>query len=332
MPSNASLAVDSSVLSLAEVKQGDAFDLVDTVSEDSVDLVLTSPPFWGLRSYGLDHSDEIAQEWIAQGGSTASGPDYFWYRGAAGILGLEPYPHWYVSHLIEFFARIKRILKRTGSVWVNLGDTYFARWGSIRDNGRQGFEAGRRRRRTPSGGYLCDKQMLLIPARFAIAMQDEGWVLRNDLIWHKPNVLPRPELDRLRLSHEHWFHFVLRQPRGRPRYFYDIGSCEAGSRDVVICLTANGKSGHTATFPPALIRPRILSSCPVGGLMLDPFCGTGRAIVECLSVGRRGLGFEISQTYATLAATNIAAALAGRGRQSNEQSDSRRQVLLRKAP
>ncbi len=197
----------------SEARQGDAFDLVETLDDASVDLILTSPPFWGLRSYGLGHSDKIVKEWEAAGGAAAGPPKYKWYCTNGGILGLEPYPHWYVSHLVEFFSRSRRVLKPTGSLWVNVGDTYFARWGSIRDNGRQGFETERSRRRTPSGGYLCDKQMLMIPARFAIAMQDAGWILRNDLIWSKPNIMPRPEVDRLRLSHEHWFHFVLRQPR-----------------------------------------------------------------------------------------------------------------------
>jgi site-specific DNA-methyltransferase (cytosine-N4-specific) len=201
-------------------------------------------------------------------------------------------------------------LKPTGSIWVNLGDTYFARWASIRDGGRQGLNAGRIRRRTPSGGYLHDKQLLLIPARFAIAMQDAGWILRNDLIWSKPNVIPRPEADRLRLSHEHWFHFVLRQARGRPRYYYDLGSCENGALDVVMCETPKGQNGHSATFPSELIRPRISSSCPPGGLVVDPFCGTGRAVIEAALLSRHALGFEASEAYAKDAAANVAAALA----------------------
>ncbi|HLW78796.1 MAG TPA: site-specific DNA-methyltransferase [Terriglobia bacterium] len=299
--------------SSAEARQGDAFDLVQTVADASIDLLLTSPPFWGLRSYGLDHSDKVRDLWDATMGPSTQVPPYEWYRKAGGILGLEPYPHWYVSHLVEFFAQTRRILKPTGSMWVNLGDTYFARWSSIRDNGRQGLKAGRRRRRTPSGGYLCDKQLLMIPARFAIAMQEDGWILRNDLIWSKPNIMPRPELDRLRLSHEHWFHFVLRQPRGRARYHYDIKSCEAGRRDVVTCCTSAGNGGHTATFPPALLRPRILSSCPPGGVVLDPFCGTGRALVEALSLGRKGLGFEVSHEYASIAQTNVTTAIAKLG-------------------
>ena len=222
---------------------------------------------------------------------------------------MEPYPSWYVDHLVEFFNRARRTLKPTGNIWVNLGDTYFGRWASIRDNGRQGYNSQRERRRTPSGGYLHDKQLLLIPARFAIAMQEAGWILRNDMIWAKPNVMPRPENDRLRLSHEHWFHFVARQAVGRPRYYYDLNGCEEGARDVVTCSTIAGTDGHSATFPPDLIRPRILSSCPRRGLLLDPFCGTGRAVIEAVRLGRRAVGFEISRVYARRAEANLARAL-----------------------
>ena len=293
---------------LLEVWHGDAFDLVERLGEASVDLCLTSPPYWGLRSYGLDHSDDVVDQW-----NDSTPPSYKWYRDAGGVLGLEPYPDWYVAHLVEFFSLFRPSLKASGSIWVNLGDTYFARWGSIRDKGRQGLSTvERRRRRTPSGGYLHDKQLLMIPARFAIAMQGAGWILRNDLIWSKPNVMPRPESDRLRLSHEHWFHFVQRQSRGRPRYYYDLKECEEGALDVVASLPANGPNGgHSATFPIELIRPRILSSCPPGGLLVDPFCGTGRALTEAAKLSRSGLGFEVSEAYADQAQANIASMLDG---------------------
>ena len=288
------------------VRVGDAFDLIHGLRDGGVDLILTSPPYWGLRSYGHEHRDDVLAQWSETGRSPLEAPPYNWYRDAGGVLGLEPYPEWYVAHLVEFFSLARSKLKQAGSVWVNLGDTYFSRWSSIRDEGRQGLTGRRLRRRTPSGGYLQDKQMLLIPARFAIAMQDAGWILRNDLIWSKPNVMPRPETDRLRLSHEHWFHFVLRNPRGRPSYYYDMDGCEDGARDVVTCFTTQGSNGHTATFPSALVKPRIVSACPPGGLVLDPFCGTGRALTEALQSGRRSLGFELSESFASTARGSIA--------------------------
>ncbi len=296
--------------SSGRIFQGDAFDLLSTLPERSVDLILTSPPYWGLRSYGQEPSEGLLERWTAAGCSATRAPDYSWYKEAGGVLGLEPFPSWYVEHLVEFFNRAQRVLKHSGSVWVNLGDTYFARWASIRDSGRQGFHPERRRRRTPSGGYLQDKQLLLVPARFAIAMQEAGWILRNDLIWSKPNVMPRPEPDRLRLSHEHWLHFVVRRANSRARYYYDLGECEEGARDVVVSPAIRGSDGHSATFPAELIRPRIRSTCPDDGVVLDPFCGTGRAVAEAVRLGRRGVGFEISAEYAAAACRQLAKVLA----------------------
>jgi site-specific DNA-methyltransferase (adenine-specific) len=203
-----------------------------------------------------------------------------------------------VGHLVEILCLLDRCLKPGGSMWVNVGDTYFARWSSIRQNGRQGLgENERIRRRTPMGGYRQEKQLLLIPARFAIAMQDRRWILRNDLIWYKPNVPPRPESDRLRLAHEHFFHFVKRPKEGRPKYYYDLSQVEPRATDVVCCNVKPGQNGHSATFPVDLIRPRILSSCPPGGVVLDPFCGTGRSLLVSVESGRDAIGFEISPTY-----------------------------------
>ena len=177
----------------------------------------------------------------------------------------------------------------------------FARWSSIRDQGRQGLGDDRRfRRRTPMGGYLQEKQLLLIPSRFAIAMEDDRWILRNDLIWFKPNVPPRPETDRLRLAHEHFFHFVKRPKEGRAKYYYDLSGVEGCGLDVVTCNARPGRNGHSATFPADLIEPRISSSCPADGFVLDPFCGTGSAVRCAAELGRRALGFELVERFDNL--------------------------------
>jgi site-specific DNA-methyltransferase (adenine-specific) len=320
-----------------QVRRGDAYDLMADLPEESIDLLITSPPYWGLRTYGQEHNEEILKEWLAEDSSRVQTdvPPYDWYRKHGGVLGLEPLPEWFIGHLVEIFQRGAHALKPRGSMWVNIGDTYFARWSSIRHDGRQGLgDNPRSRRRTPMGGYRQEKQLLLIPARFAIAMQDRRWILRNDLIWHKPNVPPRPEKDRLRLAHEHFFHFVKRPKEGRPKYHYDMAHVENGARDVAIYdfdasgyeeadpayydyqeVDANdqdvvtthvrsGSDGHSATFPVGLIKPRILSSCPPGGTVLDPFCGTGRALTVAAETGRKAVGFELSTEFHEAATKN----------------------------
>jgi site-specific DNA-methyltransferase (adenine-specific) len=190
-------------------------------------------------------------------------------------------------------------------MWINVGDTYFARWSSIRNGGRQGLgDKNRKRRKTPLGGFRAEKQLLLIPARFAIAMQDQRWILRNDLIWHKPNALPLRESDRLNLSHEHFFHFVKKSTIGRPKYYYDTAATENRQSDVVSVFVEAGENGHTATFPKNLIKPRIVSSCPVGGVVLDPFCGTGRTLQVAWDTGRQAIGFDLQPIFAEAAFKN----------------------------
>jgi site-specific DNA-methyltransferase (cytosine-N4-specific) len=280
------------------IVHGDAYDLLATLDPQSVDLLITSPPYWGHRSYGQAHNWNILDDWKRGGGDANAVPPYDWYRKAGGVLGLEPLPEWFVAHLVEIFDRARPALKAGASMWINLGDTYFARWASIREDGRQGLgDNPRVRRRTPMGDYRQEKQLLLIPARFAIAMQSKRWILRNDMIWFKPNVPPRPELDRLRLSHEHFFHFVLRPKEGRARYHYDLNQVEAGMHDVVEVNARAGQDGHSATFPEELIAPRILSSCPPNGLVLDPFCGTGRALMVAVEHARRALGFDLCRSF-----------------------------------
>ncbi|QHF25737.1 site-specific DNA-methyltransferase [Rathayibacter sp. VKM Ac-2804] len=297
---------------LPSVSIGDAFDKVVQLAPLSVDCVVTSPPYWGLRSYGHIHDDSVLDRWtsahpsILKTAMANHAPGYAWYRANGGVLGLEPYPQWFIGHLVEIFERLKPSLKTTASIWVNLGDTYFARWSSIRSDGRQGLGAGTRsRRRTPSGGVLTDKQLLMIPARFAIAMQEAGWILRNDVIWAKTAVPPRAEGDRLRLSHEHLFHFVLRPKTGRAKYYYDVSAAEPRANDVIQVGAHKGSDGHSATFPKELVRPRIETSSPPGGLVVDPFCGTGRALEAAIDAGRRAYGIELSEHYARTARRNV---------------------------
>jgi len=299
------MRIDESAELLVSCK--DAYEFLDGLPTQSVDLIITSPPYWGLRTYDLPHDNATLDKWRALGLPNDAVPSYEWYKRSGGQLGLEPFPEWFVSHLVEILDRGARSLKPDGNLWVNLGDTYFARWSSIRIRGRQGLDDSERlRRRTPSGGYRHDKQLLLIPARFAIAMQDSGWILRNDLIWSKPHVAPRPEKDRLRLAHEHFFHFVKRAPRRRPTYYYDIDEAEPGALDVVHRSVANGGDGHSATFPEELVSPRIASSSRVGGVVVDPFCGIGTSLVTARKLGRRAWGSDVSANSVRTARAKLA--------------------------
>lgn len=285
----------------ADVRHGDAFDLFDELPRASVDLIITSPPYWGHRDYGLPHNWDLFNDIPAVRAIGASTPGYDWYRKNGGLLGLEPYPEWFVSHLAQILDKGRNCLTDGGSMWINIGDTYFARWASIRDNGRQGLGSEvRHRRKTPLGGPRQEKSLLLIPARFAIAMQELGWILRNDVIWHKPNAVPRPEGDRLRSVHEHFFHFVKKPRAGRATYYYDIAHAEPRAGDVVTVNVAPGEGGHSATFPHELVEPRILTSSPPEGVVLDPFSGTGRALEVALSHGRSAIGFDAQRTFITL--------------------------------
>lgn len=278
------------------VVRGDAFELLPQMPRESVDLIITSPPYWGLRDYESEHNWEILAEWEG-GKNNPKAPSYDWYREHGGLLGLEPLPEWYIANIVALIDLAMPVLKQEGSLWLNIGDTYFARWSSIRSKGRQGLNGDdRQRRKTPMGGFRQEKQLLLIPARVAIAMQERRWILRNDVIWYKPNVPPRPFEDRLGLTHEHFFHFVKRPTEGRAKYFYDLEA--AGTpHDVHKVLVAPGKDGHSATFPPKLIEPRILSSCPRGGVLLDPFCGTGTALDVAVTHGRRAIGFDLNARF-----------------------------------
>ncbi len=290
----------------AGVFHGDAFDLLSRLANESVDLLITSPPYWGHREYGLNHNWDIFNDIPAVRKLGPITRGYDWYRKAGGLLGLEPFPEWYVEHLAEIFTISMHALKPSGNLWVNVGDTYFARWSSIRDNGRQGLaDDFRNRRKTPMGGVRQEKQLLLIPSRFAIAMQERGWILRNDLIWFKPNATPRSEGDRLKLAHEHFFHFVRKPKEGRAAYYYAPEYTEARSNDVVVINCSPGEDGHTATFPYQLIEPRILTSSPVGGVVLDPFCGTGRALEAAKRLGRKVIGFDAQLQFVELTASKL---------------------------
>ena len=252
---------------------GDAGKVMSCLPTASVDCIVTSPPYYGQRDYGVDEQ-----------------------------IGLENHPSEYVSRLVEIFLHAKRVLKPSGSLWVNLGDTYWS--GRGRPQGADLKQKHRRflRPQDLSGPRpLCTpKQLLLIPHRFAIAMQDNGWVVRNDNVWYKTNPTPDPVDDRSASAHEYMFHFVQRR-----RYYYNADAVAIPSQiegttkappSVWELKSAPTFKKHIAVFPEGLVRIPILATLPAGGTLLDPFCGSCTALSYAISHANPShvIGIDIS--------------------------------------
>ncbi len=252
---------------------GDAANILASLEAASVDCIVTSPPYYGQRDYGV-----------------------------SGQLGLEDHPQEYINRLVAVFREARRVLKPTGSLWVNLGDTYWS--GKGRPHGKDPKQKARRflRPQDKTGKLpLCrPKQLLLIPHRFAIAMQEDGWTVRNDNVWRKPRPTPDPAKDRCASSHEYVFHFVQQR-----RYYYDYGAVAVPSRGkakiqapptVWDIPTVPSQKEHTAVFPEQLALLPIRATFPSDGVLLDPFCGSGTALSVALRHQEKGkvIGIDIS--------------------------------------
>jgi DNA modification methylase len=305
----------------ATLYQGDCRATLAQLPEASVHCVVTSPPYWGLRDYGL----------------------------GADALGLEPTPDLYVQHLVEIFRLVKRVLRDDGTLWLNLGDAYSSTTkGDNRPDAQQrprdphGFHSGSGTR-WHTGTWevqtgLKPKDLCGMPWRVAFALQADGWYLRSDIIWHKPNPMPESVRDRPTKSHEYLF--LLSKSA---RYFYDQEAVKepqhgAMQRRGAVCTLARSratgrqdggrvwqdtgfrnrrsvwtiatqptKHAHFATFPPRLVEPCILAGCPADGTVLDPFAGAGTTLLVAKRHGRHGLGIELNPTYCELAAARLAA-------------------------
>lgn len=253
--------------------RGDATQVLSLLPKTSVDCIVTSPPYYGQRDYRVKNQ-----------------------------IGLERHPQEYIDRLVAVFRAAKPVLKPTGSLWVNIGDTYWS--GKGKPGGADAKQKNRRflRPQDKSGPRpLCSpKQLLLIPHRFAIAMQEDGWIVRNDNVWYKVNPTPDPVEDRSASAHEYFFHFVLQR-----RYYYDYRkvsiSSKGGSRRKALpsvwhIPTATNFKKHVAVFPEALIRTPVLASLPRRGVLLDPFCGSGTAIEFAINHvhGCKGIGIDLS--------------------------------------
>ena len=254
--------------------RGDAGAILALLPSSSVDCIVTSPPYYGQRDYGVPEQ-----------------------------LGLEAHPQAFIDRLVAVFAEARRVLKPTGSLWVNLGDTYWSGKGQpggpdLKQRNRRFLRPQDRAGQRP---WCAPKQLLLIPHRFAIAMQDAGWIVRNDNVWHKANPTPDPVDDRSAAAHEYMFHFVQQR-----HYYYDhqaVAVPSQGERATkapssvwTIQLPPNFKK-HIAVFPEILVRIPILATLPPAGVLLDPFCGSGTALNYAVAQGggRRAIGIDISE-------------------------------------
>jgi DNA modification methylase len=257
-------------------------------------------------------------------------------------MGLEETPEAYVEAMVALFREVRRVLKDDGTLWLNLGDSYFPHNGS-RGNKKPAGDTlrGRDNEYQPSPKISAEglkgKDLIGIPWRVAFALQQDGWYLRSDIIWHKPNPMPESVTDRPTKSHE--YVFLLSKS---PRYYYDQEAIRepvkptsgvmsaarrggnltnegykrvetkyeivkgANRRDVWTINTKPFKGAHFAVMPEALVEPCILAGSKEGDLVLDPFTGSGTVAVVSLQHGRNFIGTELNPNYAEIAQNRIA--------------------------
>jgi len=316
-------------MSNVRLLQGDCRDVLKTLPDGSINCCVTSPPYYGLRDYGVD-----------------------------GQIGLEQTPDAYVVELVAVFREVRRVLADDGTLWLNLGDSYS---GSGKGPAGNLGKIHNEREIKQTSGIVPDglkpKDLIGIPWRVAFALQADGWYLRQDIIWHKPNPMPESVADRCTKAHE--YIFLLSKS---PRYYFDADAIKEASitgdprrpygskgawdldgrplgqrpqgrvrksvkrgefdgktnalpgreafravtetrnkRSVWTVNTKPYKGAHFATFPPSLIRPMILAGCPIGGTVLDPFGGSGTTGEVAASEGRKAILIELNPEYVKLA-------------------------------
>ncbi|MCC8445429.1 DNA-methyltransferase [Xanthomonas translucens] len=254
--------------------EGDALNVLQRLPDASVQCIVTSPPYWGLRDYAV--VDQI---------------------------GLEPTLIQFIHRLQAIFSEARRVLKDDGVLWVNIGDGYTSgnrRWRA--PDKKNPARAMNIRPDTPEG--LKPKDLMGIPWRLAFALQDDGWFLRADVVWNKPNAMPESVKDRPTRSHEYMFMFSKSE-----QYYYDrLAVLEENGRNCRTVWNVNTQpfsGAHFATFPPKLIEPCIKSSTRPGDYVLDPFFGSGTVGLVSHQLGREYVGIELRPEYVLLAAGRL---------------------------
>jgi DNA modification methylase len=254
---------------------GDCITSMQSMSEKSVQCCVTSPPYFGLRDYGVD-----------------------------GQIGLEDTPDAFVQRLVGVFKEVKRVLKDDGTLWLNIGDSYNGSGGQGTKPNIMSKEAaeGRGGKAIKVNG-IKPKDLIGIPWRVAFALQADGWYLRQDIIWHKPNPMPESVKDRCTKAHE--YIFLLSKS---PRYYFDSSAMQEASADgagrnrrsVWTINTKPYKGAHFATFPTDLIKPCILAGAAEGDTILDPFGGSGTTAGVAAKHNRHAIMCELNPEYAAL--------------------------------
>lgn len=293
-----------------EIKVGDVLAKIAEIESGTVDTCVTSPPYWGLRDYNND-----------------------------GQIGLEEDPNEYVAKMVEVFREVKRVLKDDGTLWLNIGDSYS---GSGKGPaGNLGKKHNERHLEHKTGGLVPEgtkpKDLVGIPWMLAFALRADGWYLRQDIIWAKPNPMPESVKDRCTKSHE----YVFLLSKSNKYYFdseaikedgvipagtkgakgsterqgipgvnarppvYKIYDGKRNKRDVWFVKTKPFPGAHFAVMPEELVEPCVLAGSRVGGLVLDPFAGSGTVGVVSLRHERNFVGIELNPDYATIARERI---------------------------
>jgi len=258
-----------------QILQGDVREIIHNLPSNTFQCVMTSPPYWGVRDYGVE-----------------------------GQIGAEPVLNDYVKELVRIFSEVRRTLRPDGVFWLNIGNTYTSggrKW--RQEDEKNKGRAMSYRPPTPTG--LKKKDLIGVAWLLAMGCQRNGWYLRNDIIWHKPNCQPESVKDRFTVSHEYLFMFTKSE-----RYNFNQDStkeCTAdgnglkNKRTVWSINTEPCPEAHFAVFPRALVRPCILASTKENDLILDPFYGAGTVGIVAQELGRRCVGIEIKKEYIEIA-------------------------------
>jgi len=368
-------------MEINKIYEGDSLEVLKTLPDNSINCCITSPPYWGLRDYGTATwvgGDENCNHFRDNHVSNSCTTGHSSSQKEGGIadsiyktvckkcgavrqdrqLGLEVTPEEYVSKLVAIFSEVKRCLTDDGTLWLNLGDTYFGGGGgnqySPENNGfmAKSFKANPEYEKSAGFNYsyrnkkhedLKPKDMVGIPWMTAFALRYDGWWLRQDLIWHKPNPMPESVTDRCTKSHEYIFllsksqkyyfdYEAILEPYTEPmnrwggdklvangESMWDDGTGQStyrnrnmrpnengrNKRDVWTVNTKPYNEAHFATFPENLIVDMVKAGCPPKGLILDPFMGSGTTGLVARKLDRNYVGIELNPKYISIAEQRI---------------------------